>query len=65
MALHEIIQVKKVSILGNEITTKRTFLKHTPTTIHSYVPESGVISQASGFSNMIMCILIWDQHYML
>jgi len=47
MALHEIIQVKKVSILGNEITTKRTFLKHTPTTVHSYAPESGVISQAS------------------
>jgi len=47
MALHEIIQIKKVSILGNEITTKRKFIKYTPTTVNSYVPESGVVSQAS------------------
>ena len=47
MALHEIIQIKKVSILGNEITTKRKFIKYTPTTVNNYVPESGVVSQAS------------------
>lgn len=46
MALHEVVQIKKVEIAGMEMRVKRQYIKYTESTVHSYVPEPGVVSQS-------------------
>ena len=46
MALHEVIEKHKVSILGQEITYTNRFIKHTEGTIYSFKPSSSMISCA-------------------
>jgi hypothetical protein len=47
MALHEIIEKHKVSILGQEITYTNKFLKYTEKTSYGFKPSSSLISHAS------------------
>jgi len=47
MALHEIIEVKKVVILGQEITYKNQFIKYNESTSYGFKPDSSLVSHAS------------------
>jgi len=47
MALHEVIEKHKVSILGQEITYTNKFITYTKGTTRSYKPTSSLISCAS------------------
>jgi len=47
MALHQIIEKHKVTILGQEITYTNKFLKHTEGTSYGFKPQSSLISHAS------------------
>ncbi len=46
MALHQIVEKHKVSILGQEIIYTNKFLKHSEGTTYSSKPSSSLISQA-------------------
>jgi hypothetical protein len=47
MALHQIIEKHKVSILGQEITYTNKFLKYNKSTSYGFKPQSSLISHAS------------------
>jgi hypothetical protein len=47
MALHEVIEKHKVSILGQEITYTNKFIKYTKSTSYGFKPQSSLISHAS------------------
>lgn len=47
MALHEVIEKHKVSILGQEITYTNKFITYTEGTTRSYKPTSSLVSCAS------------------
>jgi len=47
MALHQIIEKHKVSILGQEITYTNQFIKHTEGTSYGIKPQSSLISHTS------------------
>ena len=47
MALHQIIEKHKVTILGQEIIYTNKFIKHTEGTSYGFKPQSSLISHAS------------------
>jgi hypothetical protein len=47
MALHEVIEKHKVSILGQEITYTNKFIKYNKSTSYGFKPQSSLISHAS------------------
>jgi hypothetical protein len=47
MALHEVVEVKKVMILGNEIILKNKSIKYYDSTSYGFKPYSGLVSHAS------------------
>ena len=47
MALHQIIEKHKVTILGQEITYTNKFIKHTESTTYGFKPQSSLVSCAS------------------
>jgi hypothetical protein len=47
MALHQIVEKHKVSILGQEITYTNKFLKHTEKTSYGFKPQSSLNSYSS------------------
>jgi retron-type reverse transcriptase len=48
MALHQIVEKHKVTILGQEIIHTNKFIKYTEGTSYSFKPQSSLISYASG-----------------
>lgn len=47
MALHQVVEKHKATILGQEITYTNKYIKYTKGTSHSYKPPPGLISYAS------------------
>jgi len=59
MALHEIIEVKKVMILGQEITYKNKFLKHSESTTYGFKPDLSLVSHS------VRCFKYDYEHHLL
>jgi hypothetical protein len=53
MALHNIIEKHKVSILGQEITYTNKFIKHTESTSYGFKPSSSLISYSSNIHKYV------------
>lgn len=47
MALHEVIERHKVTILGQEVTYTNKFIKHTEGTSYGFKPTSSLVSNSS------------------